>query len=44
MIVALAAIAERRRQRRSLANLNDHRLRDIGITRSDVKQEIKKLF
>ncbi|WP_245303524.1 DUF1127 domain-containing protein [Pseudorhodoplanes sinuspersici] len=44
MIVSLAAIAERRRQRRSLANLNDHLLRDIGITRYDAEQEIKKLF
>ena len=44
MIAALAAIAERRRQRRSLANLDDHLLRDVGITRHDVKQESKKLF
>ena len=44
MIAALAAIAERRRQRRSLANLDDHLLRDVGITRQDVKRESKKLF
>lgn len=44
MIASLASIIERRRQRRSLANLTDHRLRDIGLTRDDVKREIKKLF
>jgi uncharacterized protein YjiS (DUF1127 family) len=44
VIVSLAAVIERRRQRQSLANLTDHRLRDIGLTRDDVKREIKKLF
>ena len=44
VIVALAAIAKRRQQRQSLANLNDHLLRDIGITRYDVKRETRKLF
>ena len=44
VIRALAAIAERRRQRRALARLDDRLLRDIGITRNDVKHEIKKRF
>lgn len=44
VIVSLAAVIERRRQRQSLANLDDYLLRDIGITRYDVKQELKKLF
>lgn len=37
MIASLASIIERRRQRQSLANLDDYLLRDIGITRYDVK-------
>jgi uncharacterized protein YjiS (DUF1127 family) len=34
----------RARQRRDLAALSDHALRDIGLTRSDVAAEIGKPF
>lgn len=47
----LAAIAsaystwhERSIQRRALARLDDRMLRDIGISRSDVEQEVEKPF
>jgi uncharacterized protein YjiS (DUF1127 family) len=35
----LAISVERARQRRALASLDDHMLRDIGITRSEAWQE-----
>jgi uncharacterized protein YjiS (DUF1127 family) len=35
---------ERARQRRHLAGLNDHILRDIGLTRGDVMAESSKPF
>jgi len=35
---------ERARQRRHLAGLNDHMLRDIGLTRGDVMAESSKPF
>jgi uncharacterized protein YjiS (DUF1127 family) len=35
---------ERSRERRRLASLDDHMLRDIGINRSDVYREIRKPF
>lgn len=35
---------ERGRQRRQLAQLDDHALRDIGLTRDDVRIEIEKPF
>ncbi|MGI9487812.1 MAG: DUF1127 domain-containing protein [Geminicoccaceae bacterium] len=35
---------ERSRQRRQLAALNDAALKDIGLTRSDVRIETKKPF
>ena len=35
---------ERARQRRHLAGLNDHMLRDIGLTRGDVMAEFSKPF
>ena len=34
----------RGRQRHDLANLNDDALRDIGLTRADVRREISKPF
>lgn len=34
----------RSRQRRTLASLNDTALRDIGLTRDDVRREIAKPF
>jgi uncharacterized protein YjiS (DUF1127 family) len=35
---------ERARQRRHLRTLNDHMLRDIGLTRADVLAETSKPF
>jgi uncharacterized protein YjiS (DUF1127 family) len=35
---------ERARQRRQLLTLNDHMLRDIGLTRADVLAESSKPF
>ena len=35
---------ERSRQRRQLAQLSDHALQDIGLTRADVRMEIEKPF
>lgn len=35
---------ERRRQRRSLLELNDHMLKDIGLNRVDAWQESQKPF
>jgi uncharacterized protein YjiS (DUF1127 family) len=36
--------AERAAQRRALARLDDWLLRDIGLTRSDVREECEKWF
>ena len=47
MAVFLRGVAEsfrRARQRRDLAALSDHNLRDIGLTRDDVVIEIGKPF
>jgi uncharacterized protein YjiS (DUF1127 family) len=35
---------ERAHQRRALAGLNDHQLRDLGITRVDAMREVEKPF
>jgi uncharacterized protein YjiS (DUF1127 family) len=35
---------ERARQRRALSELNDHMLRDIGLTRADAWAESEKPF
>ncbi len=40
----LALWAERGRQRRQLAALNDAALKDIGLTRLDVRTEVEKPF
>ncbi len=40
----LLSIAERRRQRRALSGLDEHQLKDIGLSRGDVEQEITKPF
>ncbi len=45
MGVFLRAVAEsfrRARQRRDLAALSDHALRDIGLNRVDVEREVSK--
>jgi len=47
MAVFLRGLAEgfrRARQRRDLAALSDHALRDIGLSRGDVEVEIGKPF
>jgi uncharacterized protein YjiS (DUF1127 family) len=35
---------ERARQRKALAGLDDHQLRDIGVTRLDAARECEKPF
>ncbi|NUB28272.1 DUF1127 domain-containing protein [Azospirillum brasilense] len=35
---------ERHRQRRSLAALDDHLLRDVGLSRTDARREAEKAF
>lgn len=42
LIAWLRAAAERRRQRRALAMLDDHLLRDIGVTREQVLAEARR--
>ena len=41
---AVLTWAERGRQRRQLAELNDYMLRDIGLSRADVAAETRKPF
>lgn len=38
----LAIAAEKQRSRRALRNLNDHQLRDIGITRYEAEAEANR--
>ena len=42
LMVAATALVERNRQRRSLAELDDRLLRDIGLTRADARRECEK--
>jgi uncharacterized protein YjiS (DUF1127 family) len=42
--VLFARWIERTRQRNALARLDDHQLRDIGITRLDAVRECEKPF
>jgi uncharacterized protein YjiS (DUF1127 family) len=42
--VLLATWIERTRQRDALARLNDHQLRDLGITRVEAARECEKPF
>lgn len=42
LITWLRATAERRRQRRALAMLDDHLLRDIGVTRERALAEARR--
>ena len=44
VLVMLATWIERTRQRSALAALDDHQLRDIGITRLDAARECEKPF
>lgn len=41
---SLARAMEKRRTRRSLANLSDHQLRDIGVTRYEADREARRSF
>ena len=43
-LVLVARWIERARQRRALASLSDHELRDIGITRAEALRETEKPF
>jgi uncharacterized protein YjiS (DUF1127 family) len=40
----IATWSERARQRRALAALDDHQLRDLGLTRSDAFRESSRPF
>ncbi|MGD9511156.1 MAG: DUF1127 domain-containing protein [Geminicoccaceae bacterium] len=42
LITWLRAAAERRRQRRLLATLDDHHLHDIGVTREQALAEARR--
>lgn len=44
MLDGLLTWHERWRQRRALAGLTDHMLRDIGLSRADVAMELDKPF
>ncbi|MGH6900543.1 MAG: DUF1127 domain-containing protein [Geminicoccaceae bacterium] len=47
-VVRAAAVGsgwlDRSRQRRQLAHISDHMLRDIGLTRADARAEAEKPF
>ena len=43
-LMLIAGWIERARQRKALAALDDHTLRDIGITRADAQREAQKPF
>ncbi|WP_265515933.1 DUF1127 domain-containing protein [Nitratireductor luteus] len=44
VVACLTRMADRRRQRLHLAELDDHQLADIGLTRCDVERECAKPF
>lgn len=44
LVDILLAWHERRRQRRQLAMMDDHMLRDLGLSSADVEQEVHKPF
>ena len=43
-VTALLVWRERRRQRLTLRTLDDHLLRDIGLSQADVEGECRKAF
>jgi uncharacterized protein YjiS (DUF1127 family) len=43
-MTAILSCADRRRQRHALAELDDHLLRDIGLTRYQARIEARKPF
>ena len=44
LLRTLAVWGDRRRQRLDLADLDDHLLRDIGVTRQEARRECAKRF
>lgn len=44
MLDLLFSALERRKQRHALMHLDDHQLKDIGLSRSQVEQEVTKPF
>ncbi|WP_236784034.1 DUF1127 domain-containing protein [Azospirillum humicireducens] len=44
MLDLLFSALERRKQRYTLMHLDDHQLKDIGLSRSQVEQEVTKPF
>jgi uncharacterized protein YjiS (DUF1127 family) len=43
-LAVMLRLIERRRQRLQLSELDDHLLRDVGLTRRDVERECGKPF
>lgn len=44
LLDVIFAMLERRKQRRALMGLDDHLLKDIGVSRGEVEQEVSKPF
>lgn len=44
LLDVLFSALERRKQRQALMGLDDHLLKDIGVSRSEVEQEVSKPF
>ena len=44
LLALVARWSERSAQRRRLLQLDDHQLRDIGLTRADIEKEASKPF
>lgn len=44
LVEYLARLQARSRDRHALKNLDDHMLKDVGLTRSDIEQELSKPF
>ncbi|KAA0588900.1 DUF1127 domain-containing protein (plasmid) [Azospirillum oryzae] len=44
LLDVLFSAMERRKQRHALMRLDDHQLKDIGVSRSEVEQEVSKPF
>lgn len=44
LLDVLFTALERRKQRRALMGLDDHLLKDIGVSRGEVEQEVAKPF